>query len=842
MPSNKPSSMPSNPNPRSSEISNPTRRSFTGNPFTKPSIVPTHGAKTPANSPLDFSRRGSVGVRESGGSLRDSLDDKENGKDQILKPVKVRSPAVCSKGSKNFMSPTISASCKINESPRKRVLTERNEMVPSPVDPKSHVRKVTFADPLEEGSRSSLTSDDLSGDSETLMSKNDTESSFETINSLNVNNLLVPEDDIHTEPSFENEPDCVNLDPTFKLSPTPTPPVALKATVVAPLGADPLIPPYDPKTNYLSPRPQFLHYKPKSRMELLRKRELEDSFISGSFSDSEITEDTQSEGSQKESDVSSDEIIKEEEGGHISEPSHAKKTPMPEESAEAKEVPKPRFTVRAKAVALILLLAVAFASISVTDSPVIDRTAFEDLYKVYEYSVFTVFARANFDRLTQFAETNFDEIAQNLQIWFTKLLSSISDYVSDIRGAHNLAKLQYYNLTVQQDYFIVNQYPIIGGSENEIGETHAPIWDAEENVAASDIDSDDIEEDISGENYEVHVEQVQQDITTVAEVENVLHAPESGEVFDIEEDISEEHYEVHEEQVQQDFATVAEVENVLHAPESGEVLDMTASEQLVELDIATITGVENVLDVAESEVVLNMVESEQLLSEAGNLEANLAQEAETNLNVENQPSLNSEVSEIGIEAYPNQAQESDVATVNDVAEEKSASIDAAIKGNEGQLEAIAVHSHVVLYLLLCAGTVLIAGAGINWSRKGKSKNKSSLMPPPSKNEHISPEKSCEPLDVLEDSSCPSETSSFQQSSFYSEKVGNEGHKVGPEKKRKSNYRRESLASSSSDYSMGSPSYGSLTVYEKISVKQGDDTMITPVRRSSRIRNQVTSPS
>ncbi|MCI93272.1 hypothetical protein A2U01_0114570, partial [Trifolium medium] len=61
------------------------------------------------------------------------------------------------------------------------------------------------------------------------------------------------------------------------------------------------MPPYDPKTNYLSPRPQFLHYKPKPRMDL------EDSFImSGSFSDTEVTEDTQSDESQKESeDVSS---------------------------------------------------------------------------------------------------------------------------------------------------------------------------------------------------------------------------------------------------------------------------------------------------------------------------------------------------------------------------------------------------------------------------------------------------------------------------------------------------------------------------------------------------------
>jgi len=830
------------------------------------------------------------------------LDDKENWKDQILKPVKVRSPAVCSKGSKNFMSPTISASCKINESPRKRVLTERNEMVPSPVDSKSHVRKVSFADPLEEGPRSSLTSEDLSGDSETLMSKNDTDSSVETFSSLSVNNLLVTEDDIHTEPSFENEPDCVNLDPTFKLSPTATPPVSLKATVVAPLGADPLIPPYDPKTNYLSPRPQFLHYKPKSRIEIFRERELEDCFISGSFSDSEITEDTQSEGSQKESDVSSDVIVKEEECGQISEPSPAKETLMPVEFAEAKEVPKPRFTVRAKAAALILLLAVAFVSISVTDSPVIDRTVFEDPYKVS--SEFSVFARAKFDQLTQFAETNFDEITQNLQIWFTKLLLSLSEFVSDIRGIHNLAKLQYYNLTVQQDYSMVNQYPIFGGGENEIGETHAPIWDIEESVVAADIVSD-IEEDISEEHYKVHEEEVRRDIARVTEVENVLHAPESEQLaeagsLDIAtiSGVTEVENVLHAPESEQlaeagslDIAIITGDENVLDAPESDEVLNMVESEQLAEagsLDIATITGVENVLDAPESDEVLNIVESDH---RAGNLEANLAQEAETNLNVENQPSLNSEVAEISIEAYDSDtspAQEYDVNRQNldfDVAEEKSTSIDAAIKGDEGQLEAIQVHSHVVLYLLLGAGTVIIAGAGINWSRKGKSKSSSSMKQPlqlhkvsfPSNNQQISPEKSCGPIemDVIEDSSCPSDTGSFQQSSFYSEKVANEGDKPVPEKKRKSNYRRESLASSSSDYSMDSSSYGSLTVYEKISMKQvsfllktfvifslriasinyfllflvlffqghGDDKVITtPVRRSSRIRNQVTSPS
>ncbi|RDX81388.1 hypothetical protein CR513_37939, partial [Mucuna pruriens] len=784
MPSNKTSS---NPNPRSSEISNPMRRSFTGNPFTKPSIVPIHGAKTPANSPSDFLRRSSVGIRESGGSLRDFMDDKENGKDQILKLAKVRSPAACSKGSKNFMSPTISASCKINESPRKKVLVERNEAVLSPADPKSHVRKVTFAESLEEkrideivpnfeeGPRSSLTSEDLSGESETsethymnvpLLSKNDTDLSFETVHDVNVNV------NVHTEPLFETEPDCVNLDPTFKLSPTATPPVSFKATV--------LMPPYDPKTNYLSPRPQFLHYKPKPRMELCSEGELEDSLLCGSFSDTEVTEDAQSEGSQKESEeVSSDETV-EEEGGQISEPSPARRTVTPEETAEAKEVPKPRFTVRAKAVALILLLAVAFVSISVTDSPVIDRTVLEDFYKVYESTYFSLYERANFDRFTRFAKTNFDETARNLQIWFTKLLSSISEFITDVRGAHNLGKLQYYNLTIQVDYSVVDQYPIFGRGENEIGETHAPVWDAEGD-AVSDIDSDE----------------------------------------DIEENISAVHYEV--EQVQE--------------------------------DIATITAVENVSDAPQSEEVLNMIESEQV-TEAGNLEATLAQEvAEICINANE---LDTEQAQ-EIDAKLDVNKQSDVSLYSDVAamsddeaEKKSASIDAAVKGNEEQLEAIDIPANVVLYLLLCAGSVVIAGATFSWSRKGKSKSKSSKEQPlelhndffPSKNKQVSPEELSGPLemDVLEDSSCPSETSSFQQNSFYTEKVVSEGHRLGLEKKRKNNYRRESLASS--DYSTGSPSYGSLTVYEKIPIKQGhgEEEIITPVRRSSRIRNQATSPS
>ncbi|KAL9415373.1 hypothetical protein AB3S75_043627 [Citrus x aurantiifolia] len=62
-----------------------------------------------------------------------------------------------------------------------------------------------------------------------------------------------------------------------------------------------------------------------------------------------------------------------------------------------------------------------------------------------------------------------------------------------------------------------------------------------------------------------------------------------------------------------------------------------------------------------------------------------------------------------------------------------------------------------------------------------------------------------------------------------------------ERKSRRNYRRESLASS--DISLSSYSYGSFITYEKLHSKhgRGDDEVVTHVRRSSKIRKQVTSP-
>ncbi|PPS11362.1 hypothetical protein GOBAR_AA09265 [Gossypium barbadense] len=92
---------------------------------------------------------------------------------------------------------------------------------------------------------------------------------------------------------------------------------------------------------------------------------------------------------------------------------------------------------------------------------------------------------------------------------------------------------------------------------------------------------------------------------------------------------------------------------------------------------------------------------------------------------------------------------------------------------------------------------------------------------------------------------PSEMSSYERtSSSYSNKGLKESNQYQiQERKTRKTYRRESLASS--DYSTGSPSYGSFTTLDKRPSKHGggvEEEIVTPVRRSSRIRNQVTSPS
>ncbi|GMI83725.1 hypothetical protein HRI_002041800 [Hibiscus trionum] len=413
-----------NPNMKKSELCDPTRRSFSGNPFTKPAVITDPRAfnpKTPANSPSDFPRRHSTG-RGSVESWRDL--GKENSKDQNPKPTRLRSPAP-SKGTKNFMVPTISAASKINASPRKKVLVERNEQVRSSVsfsdikgltmeDDKStpeialKQKMVSFSDVrsliMEDNESTpevglnqkvsfvgvkSIISEDNESTRQTGLKPNNVKMPHELQSNYHEYNYKEPfksnadvesiilEDNESTQQTRlkqhndelthelqSNNHECKeslksNVDslmetfkviPSFKISP--------EVSVLAPLDADPLMLPYDPKTNCLSPRPQFLHYRPNPRIKLYRERDckqLDECFTTESSFNTDFTEETQPEDSLKESeDVSSEDPIA---------------AATVEKGLEDRRMSKPRFPTRSKFISLLLILAFAYLSVLAANSP-----------------------------------------------------------------------------------------------------------------------------------------------------------------------------------------------------------------------------------------------------------------------------------------------------------------------------------------------------------------------------------------------------------------------------------------------------------------------------------------
>jgi hypothetical protein len=155
--------------------------------------------------------------------------EKENEQDPAVpKPVKGRSPVMTStpKGPpflKNFMAPTLLASFKAvgPSCQRKRVLGERNE---------------TVLNPLSDSSLPQLRSKKTPTAARSFVSS----------------------------PQIKETTSLFALSPTIRVSPSTGPATTTQTGRLQSAH----LPPYDPKVNCLSPRPQFLHYKPMPRGNL----------------------------------------------------------------------------------------------------------------------------------------------------------------------------------------------------------------------------------------------------------------------------------------------------------------------------------------------------------------------------------------------------------------------------------------------------------------------------------------------------------------------------------------------------------------------------------------------
>ncbi|XP_009774755.1 uncharacterized protein [Nicotiana sylvestris] len=768
------SAKPIPPHPRTSENTNSTaRRSFNGNPFSRPSVLSTHrgfNPVTPANSPADSAKRVSNSGKEGG------FEEKEN----ELKAVKLRSSAA--KGSKNFMSPTISASSKIASSPKKKILVERNDPLRTSISLSDG--KATFFNASSENYDVGF---ELSNSTVKSMEKT------EILLEPKEENVVVEEQGLTPVAKTPKKVTFLEVPlPSETLSDTVTmdsdicndEPI-LVSTLIAPLDADPSLPPYDPKTNYLSPRPQFLHYKPNRRIEVLLNKEkgldvvggaksLDDSFLSelllsDNISDTEDSESSQTaEESLKESDGSSSEEMLLEAAVDQEEEEEPKITePAAEEIAEAKMRTKPRSSVISKFFSLLLVLLIALVLISVTDSPLLTTTPGSIDLRFSNLSIpsdIPVLAKAN---------SYFKQFSGEAISYFSKLIYDLGSIPSDIP----VHPLKFMNLTDVQDSGIDHWY-LKGGTgsveldkglelvELEEDEESKTETNEEEVQIEADLDDDGNEEEVEGA-HELEIEEA-----------STIQLDEENEADSSEND---------QEQGQDDLET-EEVSVVLVA-EGNESISSERDLDQGEHELAE-TKSFNVDNDASSDAVVESV----------------------NVNPESLVKDDSS----GEDAQPLEG------------------VQSPIDDRFGDNVQILGISSVILSVL--AAIVIYF----------KTKNDKTLQPVVY-SDHIVKEKHSSQnwpteVDVMGES-CPSEMSSFQISSSYSKKYpksANDEAQSMEKKPRKSN-RRESLAAS--EYSLGSPSYGSFTTYERIPIKHvsGGEEIITPVRRSSRIRSHVTSP-
>ncbi|KAG6421929.1 hypothetical protein SASPL_118489 [Salvia splendens] len=711
------SSRPLNPNPRNPETNPTIRRSFSGN---RPSLLTNQrrfDPFTPANSPSDFGGRRSVGK---------SWEEKENDeKDCILKGSKLQSPA---KGCKNFMAPTISAASKFTPSPRKKVLVERNEPIRTSIS-LTNGKALFFSNENEKFSDSNLAGSENKKaavvESHKPVSKPCKKVSFAEI----------PSDSQHSAESVITDSDGLNVE--SKVVQTP----------ITPLDADPSLPPYDPTTNYLSPRPQFIRYKPNPIVEMLLNKETE--LDSDEVEYSLMAEMMMSEGFSDSCEASADMVIGMDEEieavDHVSEqPSLA----LPVSTAAAEEMlveefvgsdgKKPRRVARLMCFSMVLVLLVAACvSVSMTHAPLFDESLFKNdlsLSDLYEQSRAVVAsARVSLSRVAA---------------------SSVALLFELVEGEKQApVQVQFMNLSSLQ--------------EN--------AW--KEAYFLKRVESIEEEEE----------EEFEEELDTETE--------EADEEFDWELDLEDEIDAVEEEE------QYAEADDYI--------------EEVVNQDTAPDSVIQSAMDQEnspDSVIQSAMNQDTEVIQSSMNQEIAPDSVIQSAMNVETEVEAATEVAiDQSTAAHQNEKSEAEVAmeTEKSQGDISVGSSDNADTESTGSVMAVGISCFV-------AGVIGVAALVYKMIPRSSSKVSRS-----SKTKAMEEEKE----------GC---SQSWEMSSSFYPRSGG-GNEVESSERKARKYSK--LASSS-----GSPSYGSFTTYERIPIKTnggGDEEIMTPVRRSSRIRKQVT---
>ncbi|KAG7597266.1 hypothetical protein ISN44_As06g016550 [Arabidopsis suecica] len=809
-------SMPSRPNPklRNSETGDLMRRSFRGNPFS-----------------ADPSRRNSIG-RECSNRVEFGDKENQNDKDQISYVVKAPT-----KGSKHFMSPTISAVSKINPSPRKKILSDKNEVSRSFDKTHHHVQvksSVSFSDVV------SIIGED----------KDQEETYIDEKKQLH-------EEESHdiTVTDFAEILES-NDDSSFKISPLP-PSVPYTFPVFESHEVDPLVAPYDPKKNYLSPRPQFLHYKPNPRIDhhFDECKQLEELFISeSSSSDTDLS----AEESQQDEEVASQEgvVTVEEDAEEILDVDGEERLEAAEcddeevvgesieEEEETQQISKQSGFKTSKLFGWILALGVAY--LLVVSSTTFSQQNISDS-PFYQSHISS--------EIIMSASENFEQLGAKLRMWAESSLVYLDKLISSLREEEGYGPFQFHNLTdvledkrlsdtvfqptsgeISVDGFLVDSLEM--DIEEEIVGHQEP---EEEPENSAEMSLEAVYEEGDNEGEEVNIEIVdefdeQAEIKTATDTE-----VNGGEGYS--ESLSEE-------------GNGSQETGAVEGQGEYEENDQKNIEESHESETGFAQNDEKNMEEADSEAYqLDDVESAAISGHQ--------QEQTEVANVETVPEEEG-VGEIAgsIRSVSEEATDFEH-DGNDLEEEESGFAEVV---NDAGSEEILLSNQKKVIVLFSTLMVLLAAVAAGFLLSKKKTNPVMLQHEDGEPTTISATKVVEhvPVENLikerlsslnfkeeeevgderkrEVSSFPSEMSfSFSKNkslhSCSNNRDESKEYQSGGGGK-KSNDSGESMASSASEYSIGSVSYGSFTTYEKIQTRSGhkEKEMITPVRRSSRIRN------
>lgn len=681
-----------------------------------------------------------MGIEGAAPHPRDFEEKENDEKDSVLKASKLQSPA---KGCKSFMAPTISAASKFTPSPRKKVLVERNDPVRTSISLSDG--KAMFFSAMPN------VSEDLEPKSELDSNLADSENKKAVHDSHPVSRPLkkVTFSDIPSYPQHSTESVITDSDG-----------LKLESSLIAPLDADPSLPPYDPKTNYLSPRPQFIRYKPNPRVGMLLNKEkwldpddsLMAEIMSQSFSDSDEGSDESHKEEMEVAAASADMVIGADEEieaeSHVSESLPVSRTPAEEGFVQNNEKKQRRSLSRLVCFSMIMMLLIAAACVSISpsfDEFVIKDLILSDLSNVYQQSRVAVAASARL---------SFGRLARHVNHVSASSVSLVFKLANELGKGEKRAQLQFMNLSDLQ--------------ENPWNEGRFP------NIVASLEPVENLEEDELEEEVEVDMMDAEMD-----------YAFEEEEYADEELVLDTDLLDTFEEEEAYAYADV----------------DVDADE------------------ISPDSVKLAELESEYLQEF----------QSETELNSDDQSAAASQHQETELEA----AIEAELDKLE------------TISSDETRFDTIMPEStlHAVGIPSLFAGLLAVAAAAFIYQYKRNHPSSSNVvrvepvLGKQTDNGLIHQEKEFSQNWQTEndggESYCPSEMSgSFQKSASNSMREANEVQ--SSERKARKYTKRESLASSS-----GSPSYGSFTTYERIPIKSNanvDEEIMTPVRRSSRIRN------